>query len=179
MCESQADRKSIPKEWTDYTSHTLGDKIHSDVWGPANPQSYNGKLYYVSFTDDYMRWTTVYCIGQKLEVFQRYKEYEALLKTQHGNQIKLLQSDRGGEFLSNEFTNHLKKNGTLGSLTVHNTPKENGVAERLNRMLLEHARAMLMTVQLPKNLWPETINPSCSLAEKSDIHLSPEWENAL
>ena len=51
-------RKSVPKEWTDYTPHVLGDKIHSDVWGPANPQSYNGKLYYVSFTDDYTRWTT-------------------------------------------------------------------------------------------------------------------------
>ena len=122
-------RKSILKERTDYTSRVLGDKIHSDIWGPANPQSYNGKLYYVSFTDDYMRWTTVYCIGQKSEVFQKYKEYEALLKTQHGNQIKLLQSDQGGEFLSNEFTNHLKKNGTLRSLTVHDIPEENGVAE--------------------------------------------------
>ena len=88
------------------------------------------------------------------EVFQKYKEYEALLKTQYGKQIKLLQLDRGSEFLSNEFTNHLKKNCTLRSLTVHNTPEENGVAEQLNRMLLEHARAMLMTVQLPKNLWP-------------------------
>ena len=68
------------------------------------------------------------------------------------------QSDRGGEFLSNEFTNHLKKNGTLQSLTVHDTPEENGIAERLNRTLLEHTSAMLMTAQLLKNLWPETIH---------------------
>ena len=71
----------------------LRDKIHSDVWGPENPQSYNGKLYYVSFTDDYTRWTTIYSIGQKLDIFQKYKEYKALLKTQYGKQIKLLQSD--------------------------------------------------------------------------------------
>ena len=134
--KAKSTQKSILKERTDYTSHMLGDKIHSDVWGPENPQSYNGKLYYVSFTDNYTRWTTVYCIAQTLGVFQKYKEYEALLKTQHGNQIKLLQSDWGGEFLSNEFTNHLKKNGTLRSLTVHDTFEENGVAERLNRMLL-------------------------------------------
>ena len=115
MCKSQADLK-VYSEGTDrlHLSHAGSqDTVHSDVWGPANPQSYNRKLYYVSFTDDYTRWTTVYCIGQKLEVFQKYKEYEALLKTQHGNQIKLLQWDQGGEFLSNEFTNHLKKNGTL------------------------------------------------------------------
>ena len=56
-------RKPIPKEQVKYISQALGDKIHSDMWGPETPQSYNGKLYYVSFTDDYMRWTTVYCIS--------------------------------------------------------------------------------------------------------------------
>ena len=58
-------RKQIPKERVNYISHALGDKIHSDVRGPATPQSYNGKLYYVSFTDDYTRWTTIYCISPK------------------------------------------------------------------------------------------------------------------
>ena len=57
-------RKPVPKERVDYISHALGDKIPSDVWGPATPQSYNGKLYYVSFTDDYTRWMTIYCISR-------------------------------------------------------------------------------------------------------------------
>ena len=39
-------RKPVPKERVNYISHALGDKIHSDVWGPATPQSYNKKLYY-------------------------------------------------------------------------------------------------------------------------------------
>ena len=65
---------SIPKNMSEmarleYVTHTLGDKIHLDVCGPANPQSYNGKLYYVSFIDDHTGWTTVYCITKK------YKEY--------------------------------------------------------------------------------------------------------
>ena len=37
-------------------------------------------------------------------------------------------------------------------------PEENSVAEWLNRTLLEHMQAMLMTAQLPKALWPETIH---------------------
>ena len=69
-------RKPVPKERVDYISHALGDKIHSDVWGPATLQSYNKKLYYVSFMDDYTRWTTIYCISQKSEVLAKYKEYE-------------------------------------------------------------------------------------------------------
>ena len=56
-------RKPIPKERVEYVSQALGDKIHSDVWGPATPKNYNGRLYYVSFTDDYTRWTTIYCIS--------------------------------------------------------------------------------------------------------------------
>jgi hypothetical protein len=151
-------QKPIPKERAEYTSRALGDKIHSDVWGPATPQSYNGKSYYVSFTDDYTRWTTIYCISRKSDVFKKYTEYEAWLNTHYGKKIKILQSDRGGEFLSNEFTAHLRASGTIQSLTVHDTPEQNGVAERLNRTLLEHTWAMLMTAQLPKKLWPETIH---------------------
>ena len=69
--------KLVHKEWIEYVSQVLGNKIHSDVLGPATPQSYNGKLYYMSFTDDYTRSMTIYCISQKLEVLSKYKEYEA------------------------------------------------------------------------------------------------------
>ena len=150
-----------------YVSHTLRGKIHSDIWGPANPQSYNGRLYYINFTDDYTRWTTIYCINKKLNIFNKYKEYEAWLKTQYGKQIKVLQSDRGGEYLSNEFTKHLKGKGTIRTLTVHDTPEENGVVEQLNRTLLEHVCAMLMTAELPKNLWPETIHHAVWLKNRT------------
>ena len=67
-----------------------------------------------------------------MEVLAKYKEYEAWMLTQHSKLIKVLQSDRGGEYLSKDFDSHLKVNGTIRSLTVHDTPKENGVAERLN-----------------------------------------------
>ena len=132
-------RKPVPKERVDYISHVLGDKIHSDIWGPAMPQSYNGKLYYVSFTDNYTRWMTIYCISQKSEVLAKYKEYEAWMRTQYSKLIKVLQSDRGSEYLSKDFNNYLKVNSTIRSLTVHDMPKENSIAKRLNCTLLEHA----------------------------------------
>jgi hypothetical protein len=69
--------------------------------------------------------------------------------------------------MSEEFTKHLKSNGTLQSLTVHDTPEENGLAERLNSTLLEHARAMLLQAQLPKNLWPETIHHAVWLKNRT------------
>ena len=54
----------------------------------------------------------------------------------------------------------------IRSPTVHNTPEENGVTEQLNCTLLEHAKAMLLTAQLPKNIWPETIHPAVWLKNR-------------
>ena len=99
----------------------------------------------------------------------KYKEYEAWMGTQYGKRIKILQSDHGGEYLSKEFNTHLKAQGMIRSLTVHDTPEENGVARRLNRTLLEHARAMLLMAQLPKNLWPETIHHAVWLKNRTSM----------
>ncbi len=56
------------------------------------------------------------------------------------------------------FSEHLAENGTIRELTVHDTPEQNGVAERGNRTNLEHARAMLIASSLPRSLWTEAIN---------------------
>jgi hypothetical protein len=160
----------------------------------VNPQSYNGKEYFVSFTDDHNRRTYLVPMASKSDVFGCYKQYEAWAETQHGTKIKHLKMDRGGEYLSDAFTNHLKSKGTVWSLTVHDTPEENGVSERLNRMLLEHARAMHLTAELPKFLWTESIQhviwlknrtSTCALdgrtpyeivhGTKPDLTGLPEW----
>jgi hypothetical protein len=65
-----------------------------------------------------------------------------------------LRSDRGGEFTSNELTKYLKSEGTERRA---DTPQHNGVAEALNRQILEHVRAMLHQSGLPKNLWAEAV----------------------
>ena len=80
------------------------------------------------------------------------------LLRQKGVHIKKLQTDRGGEYLSKEFSTHLAEAGTIRNLTVHDTPEHNGVAERLNRTLLERVQVMLLFSGLPKSLWGEAIS---------------------
>ena len=58
---------------------------------------------------------------------------------------------------------------------MHNMPEENGVTEQLNRTLLEHARAMLLTAQLPKNLWPETIHHAVWLKNGTSTQALYGW----
>jgi transposase InsO family protein len=82
-----------------------------------------------------------------------YKSYEAWATTQqHCKVIKVLCSDRGGEYLSKEFDQHLAKSGTARKLTAHNTPQLNGIMERLNCTLLEQICAFTHTSGLPKSL---------------------------
>lgn len=56
------------------------------------------------------------------------------------NWLKVLRTDNGGEYLSAEFQRFLK---TEGVRTVLKTPQQNGVAERLNRTLVESVWSML------------------------------------
>ena len=115
----------------------MGDRIYSDVWGPSRHQTIDKKVYYISFTDDYSRESVIYFMKTKDEAFQKYKLYEAMLACQRGIQIKIFITDRGGKYTSAKFNKHLENQGTNHRLTVHDTPESNGVAERLNRTLVE------------------------------------------
>ena len=100
------------------------------MWGPAPVESKGGKRYYITFTDDKTRFTNLYLLAKKSDAFESYKDYEAWCSTQLDARIKVLHSDRGGEYLGNDFISHLNSKGTVQKLTVHDTPQQNGVAER-------------------------------------------------
>ncbi|CAH1436470.1 unnamed protein product [Lactuca virosa] len=75
---------------------------------------------------------------------------EGLLDLVHTNvNIKMLRSDRGGEYLSTEFLDYLKECGIISQLTPPRTPQLNGVAERRNRTLLDMVRSMMSRASLP------------------------------
>ena len=58
--------------------------------------------------------------------------------------------DNGGEFFSKEFEEFCKKCGIAQHKTTPYTPQQNGVAERMNKTLMERARSMLSGVELGK-----------------------------
>ncbi len=73
------------------------------------------------------------------------------METQTGRKIKVLHDDKGGEYMSNEFTLHLDKCGIQRQHTVHNEPHQNGIAKCANCTLKEGATAMLAEAQLPES----------------------------
>ena len=91
------------------------------------------------------------------ESFYYYKMFANFSQTHTGNKIKVLRTDRGGEYLSDEFESNLNDSGTQHQLTAAYTPEQNGVAERLNRTLMNLVRSMLANKQVSKRFWAEAL----------------------
>ncbi|GJU43179.1 zinc finger, CCHC-type containing protein [Tanacetum coccineum] len=75
------------------------------------------------------------------------------VENQLGKTIKSLRSDRGGEYMSQEFLDHLKEHGIIAHHTPPYTPQNNGVSERRNRTLLDMVQSMMSQTTLPKSFW--------------------------
>ena len=124
--------------------------VHSDVCGPMSTESFNGKRYFVTFIDDYSCCVKVYFIRHKSEVLQKFKEFEAAATNEADCKIGTLRTDNGGEYMSSEFEEFLKSKGIKHETSVVYSPQQNGVSERMNRTLLESARAMMYHAGLSK-----------------------------
>ena len=82
--------------------------VHTDVCGPMSTQARGGYVYFITFTDDRSRFGYVYLMRHKSEAFEKFKEFRFEVEKQTGKSIKVLRSDRGGEYLNSEFLDHLK-----------------------------------------------------------------------
>ncbi|GJT20307.1 retrotransposon protein, putative, ty1-copia subclass [Tanacetum coccineum] len=127
--------------------------IHTNVCGPLRHVSRQGASYFITFTDDYSRYGYVYLLKHKHEVFETFKVFKNEVENQLGMTIKAIRSDRGGEYISQEFKDYLKANGIVQQLTPPYTPQHNGVSERRNRTLLDMVRSMMNLTTLPLSFW--------------------------
>ena len=132
--------------------------VHSDICGPINPSLNGGKRYLITFIDDYTRKIWVYFLQEKSEAFAAFKNYKVLIEKEAGSPIKVLRTNRGGEYNSHEFANFCEMHGIKRQLTAAYTPQQNGVCERKNRTILNMVRSLLTTSGVPKNFWPEAVN---------------------
>ncbi|UYV61328.1 hypothetical protein LAZ67_1004381 [Cordylochernes scorpioides] len=140
--------------------------IHTDICGPMPVKSTGGNRYFLSFVDDFSRRITVYLLKNKDEVLKHFDIYRATVERQTGNKIKVLRSDNGLEFCNREFQDKLQKLGIKHERTNVYSPQINGVAERVNRTLLDMARACLHSANLPQRFWAEAVNTAAYIKNK-------------
>ena len=81
--------------------------------------------------------------------------FKALIENQSGKKIKILRTDKGTEYESNEFQDYCREVGIKRETTTPYTLEKNGVAKRMNRSIVEAVRAMLHDQGLAKFVWVE------------------------
>ena len=144
----------------------LLEAVYTDVCGPFEIESLGGNRYFVTFIDDYSRKLWIYLLKRKSEVFDVFKNFKVLAERQSDEKLKLLRSDGGGEYTSNEFHEFCQTTGIIHEVVAPYTPQHNGTAERVNRTLLNMARSMLKTKNLPKKLWGEAVATAAYLLNR-------------
>jgi transposase InsO family protein len=69
-------------------------------------------------------------------MLEKFKEFRTLVET-GTRKIENLHSDRGGEYISNDFNRYCKQHGIQRHLTAGYSLEQNGLVERKNCTLLE------------------------------------------
>ena len=132
------------------------DLIHWDICDMKSIPSHGGKKYFITFIDDCTRYCDVYLLNSKDEAIDAFKQYKIEVENQLNKKIKMIRSDRCGEY-EFPFQEICLENGIIHQMTAPYTPQQNGVAERKNRTLKEMMNALLLSSGLPQNLWGEAV----------------------
>nr|GEV39912.1 hypothetical protein [Tanacetum cinerariifolium] len=164
--------KTIKKGST--RSKRLLEIIHTDICGPFI-NDIGGHKYFITFVDDYSRCTYVYLIKEKTKSLDIFKFFKAKVKNQLKCKIKIVRSDRGGEYYGKHsdlgqspgpFSIYCQENGIVNQFTVPYTPQQNGVAERRNRILMDMVRGMISNSILPKFLWTKALKTTTHILDR-------------
>jgi len=137
--------------------------VFSDVWGPA-PSSVGRKTYYVSFIDDYSKFTWVYFLRHKSEVFQTFKEFQQLVERQFNCKILTMQTDWGGEYQS--LNSFFKRIGVAHHVSCPHAHQQNGSAERKHRHIVEVGLSLLAHASMPLKFWDEAFSTAVFLINR-------------
>ena len=104
-------------------------------------------------------------LKSKDEALEKFVFYKAEVENQLNKKIKVIRSDRGGEYVT-PFGDYCGQHGIRHEVTPPYSPQSNGVAERKNRTLKEMMNAMLISSGLHQNMWGEAILSAIYLLNK-------------
>jgi hypothetical protein len=146
MCAREEHQEPFSKEGQQ--AEEALELIHSDVCGRMPSSSINGYVYYVSLMIILIKDLDIF------EVFNKIKEFKALIENLSERKIKILRSDNGGEYTSKEFVRFCRDVGIKRELNTPYNPQQNGVAERKNRTMLEDVKIKIFLCAYgQKQLW--------------------------
>jgi histone deacetylase 1/2 len=154
VCDACQKGKShqLPYPRSTSISNAPLDLVFSDVWGPAPTFVGKNKLY-VSFIDDYSKFTWVYMLRHKSEVFQRFQDFQHLVERMFDQKILAMQTDWGGEY--QKLNTFFQRIGISHHVSCPYAHQQNGSAKRKHRHIVEVGLSLLSHASMPLKFWDE------------------------
>ncbi|GJS54327.1 putative ribonuclease H-like domain-containing protein [Tanacetum coccineum] len=119
--------------------HTL----HMDPFGPTSVKSINHASYCLVIIDDSNRFSWVFFLATKDKTSRILQNFIRQIENQLNRKVKIIRSDNGTEIKNMDMLEFCGNRGIKQEYSNARTPQQNGVAERMNRTLIETARTML------------------------------------
>jgi len=131
--------------------------VHSDLCGPMETATLNGEKYFITFTDERSGRVSISLLPTKDGALSQFQAYRSQAEKASGKMIKALRTDGGGEYLNKEFKKYLVEAGIHHIVTPPYSPSQNGLAERMNRRIMETARCLLLDSQISFEFWGHAV----------------------
>jgi hypothetical protein len=142
-------------------------RLHCDLIGPISfwdgkfkqrvVTTIGGNLYGLIVLEEKSRYPIVKLLKFKDEATEHLINIAEELQVKTQKKLQEIHFDGGGEFVNNELKSYASEKGIKLTYTTAYTPEHNGMAERMNGLLIEMARSMLTTSSAPLNLWGEAL----------------------
>jgi hypothetical protein len=130
---------------------------------------------FITFTDDYSHYYYIYLIKERTEALDKLKIFKVKIENKHNLNIKIVRSDRGGEYYGRHtsydqvpgpFARFLQENDIVAQYSTLDEPQQNGVAKRRNRTLMDMVRSMMRYSKLPLSLWMEVLKTAIHILNR-------------
>ena len=123
--------QSFPIENESRAKH-VGEKTHSDIWGPYCTALLQGSQYFIFFIDNNSQHIKLNFLKLKSEAKLKIKEYILWLRNHTKKPAKYLKVDHGTEYLQKDVQAFLKGEGMGFQVTAPYAHQQHGTAERAN-----------------------------------------------
>ena len=123
--------------------------IHGDLCGPITPATNGGRRYFLLLIDDCSRYMWLQLLTSKDEAAVAIKKFKTRAEAESGKKLRVLRTDRGGEFTSVEFATYRTGQGVGQHHTAPYSPQQDGVVERQNQTVVGMARSIMKAKGMP------------------------------
>ncbi|CAI7849556.1 unnamed protein product, partial [Closterium sp. NIES-54] len=127
--------------------------VHSDIMdlGDTHPSL----RYVLTLKDDYTKYLWVAPLARRSDMAAIFSTWHHEMKTKLPTKpLAALRTDNRGEYTANAFADYLSYHGIVHQMSLPHTPQQNGVAERVNRTLMDRVQAMTTGASLSSKFWP-------------------------